>query len=329
MLLARTLDEKMASLYRGGKIHGGVFLGRGQESYSVALGMALREGDVWAPLVRDLAGRLAFGESILDVVRTFMGSVHGPMRGRDGNVHRGRLNQGMLPMISHLGAMVSVVNGILFARRLKKQSGHVGCASLGDGGTSTGAFHEAVNQAAVEGLPLVLVIANNQYAYSTPNEREFACDDLADRAAGYGIRGYSIQGNDLKQCLETVKLAVQRARAGEGPQMVVAKLLRLCGHGEHDDAAYISPTLAEADAGQDCLSVTEASLLKEGWVEAREVVDWKAETVNQVEDAVAQVQREPAPDPFAEDWSALASKSLCDTYAGQAEEEDAGGSAGQ
>src|SRR5947208_13900270 len=168
MLLARVLDDKFASLYRMGKIHGGVFLGRGQEALSVSIGLALRKGDVFAPLIRDLAGRLAFGEPVLDAVRTFLGSALGPMRGRDGNAHRGRPKEGLLPMISHLGAMISVVNGILLARRFSGDKEAIGAASIGDGATSTGAFHEALNQAAIEKLPLILVVANNQYAYSTP-----------------------------------------------------------------------------------------------------------------------------------------------------------------
>src|SRR5512144_3253148 len=141
MLLARTLEEKFASLYRGGKINGGVVLGKGQEALSAAVGLSLRPGDVFAPLIRDTAGRLAFGEPILDSVRTYLGSPFGPMRGRDGNVHRGRPGQGVLAMISHLGAMISVVNGMLLARRLKGLPGTVGAACIGDGGTSTGAFH--------------------------------------------------------------------------------------------------------------------------------------------------------------------------------------------
>src|SRR5712671_5234511 len=204
MLLARTLDEKFASLYRAGKIHGGVFLGRGQEALSVSIGLALRKGDVFAPLIRDLAGRLAFGEPVLDAVRTFLGSAAGPMRGRDGNVHRGRPREGLLPMISHLGAMISVVNGALFAKRMNNVARAVGVACCGDGATSTGAFHEGLNQAAVEKLPLVLVIANNHYAYSTPTERQFACRSLLDKAAGYGLSGKLIDGTDLEACLEAV-----------------------------------------------------------------------------------------------------------------------------
>src|SRR5690349_17450682 len=143
MLLARILDDKLASLYRMGKIHGGVFLGRGQEALSVAIGLALRKGDVFAPLIRDAAGRLAFGESVLDAVRTYLGSPLGPMRARDGNVHRGRPKEGLLPMISHLGAMISVVNGTLMARRFRRIEGTVGAACIGEGATSTGSFHEA------------------------------------------------------------------------------------------------------------------------------------------------------------------------------------------
>src|SRR5437870_13432437 len=187
MLLARMLDDKFASLYRGGKIHGGVFLGRGQEALSVSVGQNLRKGDVFAPLIRDAAGRLAFGETVLDAVRTYMGSPLGPMRARDGNVHRGKPREGYLPMISHLGAMISVVNGTLFAKRMKGLTGFVGAACIGDGATSTGSFHEALNQAAIEKLPLVLIVANNQYAYSTPTSRQFACHTLADKAPGYGI----------------------------------------------------------------------------------------------------------------------------------------------
>src|SRR5437867_6685642 len=126
MLLARILDDKFASLYRMGKIHGGVFLGRGQEALSASIGLSLQKEDIFAPLIRDAAGRLAFGEPMLDAVRTYLGSALGPMRGRDGNVHRGKPREGYLPMISHLGAMISVVNGCLLAHRFHGVTGTVG-----------------------------------------------------------------------------------------------------------------------------------------------------------------------------------------------------------
>src|SRR5207249_5776553 len=172
------------------------FLGRGQEALSAATGLALRRGDVFAPLIRDAAGRLAFGEPILDAVRTYLGSALGPMRARDGNIHRGRPSQGLMVMISHLGAMISVVNGALLAHRFRGVKDTIGAACIGEGGTSTGSFHEALNQAAVEKLPLVVIVANNHYAYSTPIERQFACKSLLDKGAGYGIGGHSVDGTD-------------------------------------------------------------------------------------------------------------------------------------
>jgi pyruvate dehydrogenase E1 component alpha subunit/2-oxoisovalerate dehydrogenase E1 component alpha subunit len=310
MLLSRLLDEKLASLYRGGKIFGGVFLGRGQEALSVSVGLSLRQGDVFAPLIRDGAGRLAFGETILDAIRNHLGSALGLMRGRDGNVHRGKPKEGLLAMISHLGAMISVVNGALMARRFKGETETVGAACIGEGATSTGSFHEALNQAAVEKLPLVLVVANNHYAYSTPAERQFACESLADKAAGYGVASHSVDGTDLSACLQTVGAAVENARDGAGPQLVVAKLLRLCGHGEHDDAHYVDARLKQSAVGRDCLDVAGEQLLDAGWADAKSIETWRAEAAGKIEEAVAKVQREPAPDPYKEDWYALSSKHL-------------------
>ena len=310
MLLARLLDDKFAALYRAGKIHGGVFLGRGQEALSVAVGLTLKRSDVFAPLIRDAAGRLAFGETILDGVRTYLGSALGPMRGRDGNIHRGRPREGLLPMISHLGAMISVVNGMLLARRFKKISGTVGAACVGDGATSTGSFHEAINQAAVEKLPLVLVVANNQYAYSTPTSRQFACDSLEEKAVGYGIEVQSVDGTDLSACLKIIGEAVSRARAGGGPQMVVAQLLRLCGHGEHDPANYVDPKLKNSPLGRDCLKVAEEFLLRQKWADESQFAVWRSAAQHEIEEAVAQVQREPSPDPFVEEWRAISTERL-------------------
>lgn len=310
MLLARVLDDKFASLYRMGKIHGGVFLGRGQEALSVALGLSLRRGDVFAPLIRDRAGRLAFGEPLLDSVRTYLGSALGPMRARDGNVHYGRPREGLLAMISHLGAMISAVNGALLAHRFKGVTGTVGATCIGDGGTSTGAFHEALNQAAIEKLPLVLIVANNHYAYSTPNERQFACQSLLERAPGYGVAAHAVDGTQLEACLKVCGEAVDAARSGGGPQLVVATLLRLCGHGEHDDASYVSAKLKNSEFGRDCLRVAEAYIREQGWADRATLTEWRAQAAQQVEEAVAKVQREPGPDPYKEDWCALASRHL-------------------
>lgn len=314
MLKGRLLDEKFASLYRAGKIHGGVFIGRGQEALSVATSIFLQKGDVFSPLIRDASGRAAFGEPLLDAVRTYLGSPLGPMRSRDGNVHRGRPREGLLPMISHLGSMIPVVNGILLARKFTGHGGTVGATSLGEGGTSTGAFHEGLNQAAIEKLPLVLVVANNHYAYSTPTSRQFACRHLIDKAIGYGVQGHEVEATDLQSCLQTLRQAVQRARDGMGPQLVIGRLLRLCGHGEHDDAGYIDAHLRSSTVGRDCLKVAEEELVSQGWGDSGMVGEWRREAAEEIDEAVARVQRESPPDPFQEDWCALRSRHLLDYH---------------
>jgi pyruvate dehydrogenase E1 component alpha subunit/2-oxoisovalerate dehydrogenase E1 component alpha subunit len=265
-------------------------------------------------LIRDAAGRLAFGETLLDAARTYLGSALGPMRGRDGNVHRGNPRQGLLPMISHLGAMIAVVNGALLAKRFRGETGTVGATCIGEGATSTGAFHEALNQAAIEKLPLVLVVANNHYAYSTPSSRQFACENLADRAVGYGVQGHNVDGTDLVACLRVLGDAVKRSREGFGPQLVVAKLLRLCGHGEHDDGSYVDPRLKQSPVGRDCLKLAEEQILAQRMAEPATLSAMREQAVRQVEEAVAQAQREPAPDPFQEDWRALSTRHLSETH---------------
>src|SRR5882762_6624545 len=269
MLLSRTLEEKLVSLYRGGLITGGVYIGKGQEAVSVACGLFLQKGDIFAPLIRDQAGRSAFGEPLIDVTRTYLGSRLGPMRGRDGNIHRGHPRNNELAMISHLGAMVSVTVGTLLAKRFKGEKNFVGLACIGEGGMQTGAFHEGMNIAAVEQVPLVVVATNNHYAYSTSNDREFACADLVDRAKGYGFEGYSIDGTDLAQCLDVIGGAVKRARAGRPPQLVVASVLRLSGHGEHDDASYVTDEIKREPFAQDCLKVTEQKIVDLGLAETK------------------------------------------------------------
>jgi pyruvate dehydrogenase E1 component alpha subunit/2-oxoisovalerate dehydrogenase E1 component alpha subunit len=159
---------------------------------------------------------------------------------------------------------------------------------------------------------LVLVIANNQYAYSTPTSRQFACEDLVDKALGYGVAGHSVDGTDLEACLRVLDQAVAAARADGGPQLVVASLLRLVGHGEHDDASYVDPKLRESALGADCLKLAEARLLAEGWADANALREIQADIERQVEEAVSATLREPLPDPNTEDWCALATRELCE-----------------
>src|SRR3954466_11880378 len=312
MLLARTLEEKLVSLYRGGLITGGVYIGKGQEAVSVACGIFLQKGDIFAPLIRDQAGRSAFGEPLVDVARTYLGSRQGPMRGRDGNIHRGCPKMGQLAMISHLGAMVSVVVGKLMAKRMKGEKGFVGLTTIGEGGMQTGATHEGMNIAAVERVPLVLVATNNHYAYSTPNDRQFGCADLVDRAKGYGYEGSSVDGTDLTQCLEVISAAVKRARAGRPPQLVVASILRLAGHGEHDDASYVTDEIKREPFAQDALLNAEKLILEQELTDRGGLDQMRAEIVAEVEEAVATAQQEDPPQASEEDWCALSVRQLAD-----------------
>ncbi len=312
MILSRTLESKLASLYKAGKIVGGVYLGTGQEAFSGSLGCLLdQDRDIFAPLIRDQAGRTAFGEELIDATRTHLGSAQGPMRGRDGNIHRGRPSERRPAMISHLGSAVSVVAGMLIARRMQGSlTGVVGATCVGDGATSTGAFHEGLNLAAVEKLPLVILVADNQFAYSTPRERQFACNSLLDRAAGYGVGGIEIDATSLVSCLTGIQTAVNAARSGNGPQMVVGRLLRLCGHGEHDDGSYVAPELKNSLLGRDCVENGKVELIELGYATAAEIESWQEEASEQVQEAVAIAQKENGPDPYCEDWRAVSTPGM-------------------
>lgn len=312
MLQTRIFEEKLTALYRGGMITGGVYVGRGQEAVSTACGLFLQKGDVFGPLIRDQAGRAAGGEPLLNVTRTYLGSRQGPMRGRDGNIHRGCAEAGQLAMISHLGSLIPVVVGKLMAKRMKGEKNFVGLTTIGEGGMQTGATHEGMNIAAVEKTPFVLVASNNHFAYSTPNDRQFACAQLVDRAKAYGYDGHTVDGTNLAACLEVIGDAVERARDGGPPQLVVASLLRLAGHGEHDDASYVPPEMKGELWAQDCVPATEKLITENGWLEADMLKQWRAEISAEVEKAVETAQGEAGPVGNEEDWCAIATRELVD-----------------
>ncbi len=309
MEMARAFDTKLSALYKAGKIYGGVFTGRGHEAIAACEGVYLRKGhDVYTPFIREQAGRCAWGDSVLESARSYFGSALGLMRGREGNVHWGNPREGTLAPISHLGAMIPVVAGMLMAKRMQGEKDFVGVVCIGDGTTSVGATHEGCNLIAVEKLPAVIVVTNNQYAYSTPNHQEFACKSLCDRGVGYGTTTHECDGTDFLQTLEVMGRAIAAARAGEGPQWVVANTLRMCGHGEHDDAAYIPQELKDRFADRDPLAVARRQVQEQGWLTADEIAAIQAECADEVQRAVAQAQKEPTPNPATEDWSATSWK---------------------
>jgi pyruvate dehydrogenase E1 component alpha subunit/2-oxoisovalerate dehydrogenase E1 component alpha subunit len=162
-------------------------------------------------------------------------------------------------------------------------------------------------------VPLVLVVSNNHWAYSTPNDREFACRNLVDRARGYGYEGHKLDGTDLAACLDLIGRAVQRARTGGPPQLVVASLLRLAGHGEHDDASYVPAPMKKKPWAADCLLKTEKLILEKSWLDPETLKQWRAEISAEVETAVATAQSEAAPASSEEDWCAISTRELMDT----------------
>lgn len=309
MVVARTFDTKISSLYKAGKITGGVFTGKGHETIAACGAIFLDSSkDVIAPFIREQAARLVWGEPIIEAARSYIGSVLGYTKGRDGNVHRGQPHLGYAAPISHLGSTIAYVNGCLFAKKLDGTlEGCAGVAFCGDGTSSTGAFHEAANTAKVENLPLVLVVTNNQFAYSTPNVAEFGNTSLADRGRGYGFTVHETDGTDFMATLMTFEKAVKAAKEGYGPQWVLANTLRMCGHGEHDDASYIPKELKEQF--EDPMIVAKRQLMEAGWLNEAQDNHFAAQAADEVQLALATAQREPEPDPFAEDWCATAWRS--------------------
>jgi TPP-dependent pyruvate/acetoin dehydrogenase alpha subunit len=242
--LTRTLEERLVALYRQTKVIGGLFRSLGQEGESVASAYALERGrrkDVLSPLIRNLGSLLVMGAQPVEILRQYMAKADSPTRGRELNVHFNDLEKGYLGQISHLGDMIPVMAGIALSFKLRGEP-RVGLVYIGDGGTSTGTFHEGLNLAAVQRLPLVVIGEYNHWAYSTPPEKQFAVKDLAEKAKGYGVPSVTVDGNDVFAVYEATRFAVERARRGKGVHFVEVKTYRRKGHAEHDDQHYVPQT---------------------------------------------------------------------------------------
>src|SRR6266508_4526747 len=238
--LTRTLEERLTALYRQSKVIGGLFRSLGQEGESVGSAYALARGpnpDILSPLIRNLGSMLVMGAEPIAILRQYMAKAEGPTRGRELNVHFNDLEKGYLGQISHLGDMIPVMAGIALTFTLRREP-RVGLVYIGDGGTSTGTFHEGLNLAAVQRLPLVVIGEYNHWAYSTPPEKQFAVKDLAEKTTGYGVPSVTVDGNDVFAVYEATKLAVGRARRGKGVHFIEVKTYRRKGHAEHDDQSY-------------------------------------------------------------------------------------------
>lgn len=249
MLLMRATEERALTLYRQGKVPGSYYDGRGQEAVSVGSAFALSPRDRACILHRDLGAHLVRGVSPGRVLAQMMGRAGGVTGGRDGNMHFGDRELGCVGMVSMLPDMALVTCGLALAFQMRREP-RVAMTWFGDGSTANGQWHEAMNVAGVRRLPVVFVLENNQFAYSTPNDREFAVDPI-ERAGGYGFPGVKVDGNDIEAVFAAATEACDRARAGAGPTLIEAETMRMHGHGAHDDMSYVPPELFERWAARD------------------------------------------------------------------------------
>ncbi len=293
--LTRLVEEKLVNLYRQTKVVGGVFRSLGQEATAVGTCYALAPQDFISPLIRDLGAVLVKGIRPREVFAQYMAKAWGPSEGRDLNIHFGDLARGFIGPISHLGDMIPVMTGIALGARMSKKE-LVAVAYIGDGGMSTGAFHEGLNFAAVQRLPVVIVAEHNWYAYSTPTAKQTAVKNLADKAAGYAIPGYIVDGNDVVACYEVMRRAAEFARGGSGAVLIEAKTYRRKGHAEHDDQRYLPEgELAEWER-RDPVDRYQRHLISKG-VATREALDEiVADVKREIEEDATWAESSPMPE---------------------------------
>ena len=297
MRLTRSLEERLVNLYRQTKVVGGLFRSLGQEACAVGTAYALRREDVLSPLIRNLGSMLVKGATPLEVLRQYMAKGDSPTRGRELNIHFGDVeDRNFVGQISHLGDMVPVMAGVTLAFKMRKEP-RVGLVYVGDGATSTGAFHEGINFAAVQRCPLVVIVENNRYAYSTPTSKQCAAERLADKAAGYGIPGVRADGNDVIASYQVTRDAVARARRGEGVTLVELMTYRRKGHAEHDNQSYVPEGELERWAREnDPLDRYVQRLTGTEGVAASELEALDARVQAEIDDATDVAEKSPPPE---------------------------------
>ena len=297
MRLTRSLEERLVNLYRQTKVVGGLFRSLGQEADAVGSAFALEPRDVLSPLIRNLGSMLVKGATPLEILRQYMAKGDSPTRGRELNIHYGDLERGFVGQISHLGDMVPVMAGVALSFKMRRQE-RVVLVYVGDGATSTGAFHEGINFAAVQRLPMVVVVENNGYAYSTPLARQTAVTELRDKAVGYGIPGERADGNDVLATYDVTKRAVDRARRGEGPTLVELVTYRRKGHAEHDNQSYVPPGEIERWAAEnDPIDRYVAVLREQEGVGERELAALDGRAAEEIDRATDEAEASPMPEP--------------------------------
>jgi len=297
MQLTRELEFRIErKLYRQGKIVGGVYVGRGQEAIAVGSCIDLRQADVVCPSHRDMGAFLIRGMPVRTILAQYMARKTGATRGRDGNMHMGDMKYNLIAFVSMLGDNVPVAAGIGMSFKMRRQDRVVICF-FGDGATSRGDWHEGINLAAVSKVPVVYVCNNNQYAYSTPLERQMAVENVADRAEAYGLPGEIVDGNDVVAVWGGVTRAIERARAGQGPTLVECKTFRMTGHSAHDDAGYVPPELFQFWEERDPIRRHERLLIERGLIDVAGTEEIKTRVNREIDEAIQIAEKDPFPDP--------------------------------
>jgi len=297
--LTRTLEERLVALFRQAKVIGGLYRSLGQEGESVAAAYALdfKQGDVVQPLIRNLGAILVAGAKPADVIRQYMARGDSPTRGRELNIHFGHpARDGFIGQISMLGDMIPVMAGIALAGRMQKKS-LVTMGFIGDGGSSTGAFYEGMNFASVQKLPMVIVIEDNAYAYSTPTSKQTAARTLADKAYAFGCRGVTVDGNDVFAVYRAAKEAVDHARAGGGVTLLEVKTFRLKGHAEHDNQSYVPQEIIDEWRSKDPIDRFEETLVDGGIASAKDFEAIQKRVRAEVDAATDEAEKAPLPRP--------------------------------
>ena len=295
MRLTRAMEDRTRTLFLQGRIVGGVYTAQGHEATTVGAAMTLDDGDYIVPQHRDLGMHLVRGSSPRMVMCQWLARGNSPTLGRDGQLHIGDMHHGIVPMISMLGESLPIACGVALAMKMRKRSTIV-MATCGDGATNTGPFHEALNFASVQKLPIVFVIENNGYAYSTPTYKQFAIENLSERALAYGIPGETVDGNDVNAVMEAVGRAVEHARRGKGPALVECKTFRVRGHSEADKADYVSKELRQEWLAKDPIRHYEKYLMEQHILTEAKKAEIEAEVKATVADAVRFAENSPAPD---------------------------------
>jgi TPP-dependent pyruvate/acetoin dehydrogenase alpha subunit len=297
MALQREVEERIErKLYRQGKIVGGVYVGRGQEAICVGAGLATEHNDWLYPCHRDLGLYLIRGIEPREIFAQYMGRTGGLTGGRDGNMHMGDLKRRIVAIISAMAASVPVATGTAMALKYQGSRSAV-FVFFGDGATSRGDWHEGINLAAVQKAPLVLICNNNQYAYSTPLEKQMACENVADRGPGYGIPAEIVDGNDALAVYDATQRAAEHARSGLGPYLIECKTFRMTGHSAHDGGDYVPKYLWEQWSAKDPIRRIERMLIDRGWSTQADIDEALSRIRRVTDEAIEWAERSPYPDP--------------------------------